>query len=793
MCSSDLGGRAETIVPLRVGSHGTAVDARHTLFLEDLDVHPGDFISYYVRAFDLARGRSSNEARSDIFFLEVKPFDQEFSLAQSQAAGGGGPNRSIDDLVAAQKEVIVATWKLDRRTRAAAAAKSEQDIRSVARAEAELKTRVEEASSSFRESTMRDPRRRGGQQGRGGQPAGPRAGQTLPEEDAMTAAAAAMGNAVSFLNDLETSLALPPEMEGLNHLLKAQADVKKREIMRQQAGSGSGGNRSNVDLSTLFDKELQRQQQTNYETRATTEQPTDAASLLDKIRDLARRQDELNRRQHELAQQRDRLSAEELKRRLESLTREQSELRQRAEDLSRQMNEQSQSGQQTGQQNASADRGQGQRSQGAAGQPGPSGQQSRAGRGQSSGQQDQSSPAGSRTGQQMREVSDDMRNAASELRRDDPGKASERGARALEKLQALERRLRGAAPDEARRAMGELQLEARQLADAERQAAGAVAKVTQGDGAGDALRRLAGEQERLADRARRVQQALKAAASSGNGSGKEAGKNRQQTAGEAARELERQRVPERMQQAADELRAAADRAGDRAGRRTADAAAGTPKPTAGDTATSRPAGQTAADENEIARALDRLADTLAEADLPRDEESRTLAAERARARGLRQQIERLTAELERLRQQASTADGKPSRGGTRGATGNGTDLAELREDYLRQLQQTRELLDRLRRDDSFFGQGGAGFTFEGQGMTLSAPGTEAFKQDFARWEELRRQATQALEHAETTLSKKLQQRQAKDRLAAGIDDKPPAEYQTQVDTYFKALATGRRP
>jgi len=73
-------------------------------------------------------------------------------------------------------------------------------------------------------------------------------------------------------------------------------------------------------------------------------------------------------------------------------------------------------------------------------------------------------------------------------------------------------------------------------------------------------------------------------------------------------------------------------------------------------------------------------------------------------------------------------------------------------------------------------------------MVLSAPGTEAFKQDFARWEDLRRQATQALENAEKTLSKKLQAQQAKDRLAAGADDKPPAEYQTEVDNYFKAIA-----
>ena len=39
----------------------------------------------------------------------------------------------------------------------------------------------------------------------------------------------------------------------------------------------------------------------------------------------------------------------------------------------------------------------------------------------------------------------------------------------------------------------------------------------------------------------------------------------------------------------------------------------------------------------------------------------------------------------------------------------------------------------------------------------------------------------------------LQTRQAKDRLAAGADDKPPAGYQQQVDSYFKAIAGKKKP
>jgi hypothetical protein len=111
----------------------------------------------------------------------------------------------------------------------------------------------------------------------------------------------------------------------------------------------------------------------------------------------------------------------------------------------------------------------------------------------------------------------------------------------------------------------------------------------------------------------------------------------------------------------------------------------------------------------------------------------------------------------------------------------------------RQVQEARRLLDQLGKGDPAAAQrGGFGVTFEGQGMVLSAPGTEAFKQDFARWDELRKQITTALENAESALTRKLQSKESADRLATGVDDKPPSEYQQQVDSYFKAIAGGRQ-
>jgi hypothetical protein len=365
------------------------------------------------------------------------------------------------------------------------------------------------------------------------------------------------------------------------------------------------------------------------------------------------------------------------------------------------------------------------------------------------------------TGEQIRAASEEMRNAVSELQRDDPRQASARGSRALEQLRELQRQLQASTPDERRRALGDMQLEARQLADAQRQVASEVGKVAPGEAGQDALRRLAGEQERLADRARRLQQGL----------GQQAGTD-------AAKEIERERIPDRMQQSADQLRSAAavpDPAADRKSTRA-----------------------TAAAQEEVARALDKVAKGLSTGDQPRDSESRKLSEQLARAQALRDQIEGLTREASKLGGQDSSSsggeagqsgqDGQPQAGGP-----NGSEASRLRDEYNRRLQEARKLLDEMRRDDAALTPGGAGFTFEGQGMVLSAPGTEAFKQDFAKWEALRKQVTLALDRAESSISQRLQARQARDRLAAGVDDKAPASYQQQVDSYFKALATPKKP
>jgi hypothetical protein len=706
-------GGVEQTVKLRVPEHATSVAVEHTLFLEDLDIAPGDFVSYYARAWDRTGGTKPRTVQSDIFFLDVKPYEQEFALAQSQSMSGSGYAGALDGLVDRQRQVVVATWKLNRRAEAARGAQSARDIRAVAATEAELRSLVEQTASTFRESTMRDPRRR--------EPdASTR--QSRPEEDAMAAASGAMERAVTSLEGLDVGNALPPEMEALNHLLKAQAEVKRRELSSSQSAAAAAGNANrNYDLSTLFDRELQRQQQTTYETPKENERPRrDGSITLDQLKELARRQDELLGRQRELTQTP--IPADEHKRALEQLTRDQSDLRQRAEDLGRRMS----------------------RDRRTATQP----------QGRRNGAQQEAQPNGlalnGDSQGDLQQVSEAMRQAAGDLRRGAADAAGASGSRALAGLRDLERRVQPSDPGAERRALGDWRLE----------------KVPPGDAGRDAARRLAGDEARLAERMRRLQDA--AANRVAAGPRPAMGADQDAVRG-AARDSAA--LSSRIQRAADDLRGV-----------------GSP---------SRQRGVT----EDIARQLDRFADRLGSAIGERNDDARILSEQLARAEELRDKLEQVGQAFENASRENGRAAGTSAQktAGDSGRTGEGrrgaggTDLSKIREESLRRLQEARALLDEVSRQDPGSSRNGAGFTLEGQGMVLSAPGTEAFKQDFARWDMLKRQAIAALEQAGSTLARRAHVAAAKDRLAAGVEDAVPPAYRQQVDDYFRSLAVERRP
>ena len=77
--------------------------------------------------------------------------------------------------------------------------------------------------------------------------------------------------------------------------------------------------------------------------------------------------------------------------------------------------------------------------------------------------------------------------------------------------------------------------------------------------------------------------------------------------------------------------------------------------------------------------------------------------------------------------------------------------------------------------------------------SLSAPGTESFKQDFTKWESLKKNLLLALERTESRLASQLREREGRERLNVGGHQGVSDEYREMVDRYYQSLASPRKP
>ena len=730
-------GRRMRSIDLRSGPRARRAVGTHTIYAEDLDVVPGDFISYYVRARDTNTSRDARESRSDIFFLEVRPFDREFEDAPSQS-GSAADAGEIGDLVRVQKQIIVATWRLDRERPGDARG---DDLPAVAGAQDELRSAAARIADRMkgrgRETGVATP-----------------TGEAAPDTDAMALAVEAMGEAAAALRAGETGLAIPLEMEALNQLLRVQAEIRRTRVSSQQAsqGASSAGTQAREDLSALFDRELRREQETNYENRtpASASDAAEESEALRRVRELAERQTRLNRQHQELADTQGSLDAPELQRRLERLTREQHELREQMADLERQLTGERQAAQ-TGQ----------------TGRSGPSGQVGEGGAG----------------------ITDRMRRALSALGRRDPAAAAEAGEETVGRLRDLERRLSRASERGARAALGSLQLEAQQLADAQRNMASQTRRMEVGLSGRDARTRLAEDRDQLACRADSLEDGIGELVRSATSDAREA------LAG-AAGDLAREAPGARMRGLADRLR---DR----------------PIPDEG--ASGGPDLEAiAAADDALADVLHRVAATLRTAADP-DAAEAGLLGELDEARALRHQLDQIERQLEQLadaganasaeagaaRAARAASDGEADgprgadphpdvdgRAPSTGSPGGGASLGALQEQLTRQLTELPELLERARHARPTIDRDLARWAehwFSG-----AAPGTDAARQDLAEWASLRDDLRLAIEAFEVAASLERAAEDQKGRHHVGADERVPAGYRRLVDQYYRSL-TERPP
>lgn len=118
-------------------------------------------------------------------------------------------------------------------------------------------------------------------------------------------------------------------------------------------------------------------------------------------------------------------------------------------------------------------------------------------------------------------------------------------------------------------------------------------------------------------------------------------------------------------------------------------------------------------------------------------------------------------------------------------------LARLQREAAQRMGEARRLADELREQNPEMRN--APSTPEDWSPSLSAPGTEAFKQDFSRWESLKQNLLVALERTETRLAGQLRERETRERLNAGGHEGVSDTYRAMVDRYYESLASPRKP
>ncbi|MGB7265875.1 MAG: hypothetical protein WBC92_10205, partial [Terracidiphilus sp.] len=103
-----VNGGADHDVSLLKTPGAKTADGSFMLPLEDFKLVPGDVISVYATARD-----GHSDARTDISFIQVDPFERDFSQSQQNGGGGGGGGGGNDqtEISKREKELIAATWK----------------------------------------------------------------------------------------------------------------------------------------------------------------------------------------------------------------------------------------------------------------------------------------------------------------------------------------------------------------------------------------------------------------------------------------------------------------------------------------------------------------------------------------------------------------------------------------------------------------------------------------------------------------------------------------------------------
>ncbi|MDT8302068.1 MAG: DUF4175 family protein [Sedimentisphaerales bacterium] len=307
---------------------------QHLLAFEEINAQPDQLLTYYFWADDIGPNDRNRRTSSDIYFAEVRHFEEIFRESQSsqqqnnqsQNQSGQQQQQQGDQLAKLQKQIISATWNVKKLAELSGGVDDhKEDLDVVQKSQADVLQQAQSAMSEAEDTS---------------------AIKTLQEAAGyMETSLEHLTNAGQSASTEELTPALASEQLAYQELLKLK-DLDKQVARSNSRGRGSNSSSGSSGRSEQQLQQLEMTQQENrYETQrlAQSQQQTQREDLqvLNRLRELARRQNEMSERLKEaqaaLQQAENEQQKEEIRRQLKRLTEQQLEALQDVDELRQRM------------------------------------------------------------------------------------------------------------------------------------------------------------------------------------------------------------------------------------------------------------------------------------------------------------------------------------------------------------------------------------------------------------------------------------------------------------------------
>jgi len=291
---------------------GKKHDLKTLLNLEPLHAQPRQLVSYYLWAEDKGADGKPRRSMSDMFFAEVRHFEDIFREGEAPPGAGEEEKKGdTDELMATQKQVVNATWRVLRDSGDGRAFEAvEKDVGVLHDSQDIVKEKTEAVIEKVKDAEI---------------------GAALRDAvKSMTQASSRLAEVSESRKPEGLNSALISERRALELLQRAQS--REHKVMRSRSSKGRG--KQGQMQQQLNNLEL-KQQDKRYEEQTEAGEESSAEQkenlqVLNRLKELAARQEALAQKMKELEQQMQQAKTDaerqELDRQLKRLQEEQEQL-----------------------------------------------------------------------------------------------------------------------------------------------------------------------------------------------------------------------------------------------------------------------------------------------------------------------------------------------------------------------------------------------------------------------------------------------------------------------------------